>query len=191
MLGNSMKQFLKYIKNGSLCKPNGVSDSFFDTGTFMMRFDKHYWFNLETHHLRYLANTDYIPKNIEVHENVLEISFDWGASLNHLFYQTLAPTTWKQDVTALIKDLESKNICKLNLYPHTFFYVNSKLKIHDVYACFHKDEKIKYDDVKEILSADTDSRFAPNVDDNGYLMIEQIYNLTKQANMKLWPEEFL
>lgn len=186
-----MKQFLKYIKDGSQCKPNGVSNSFFDTHTFMMQFDKHYWFNLETQHLKSLATTDYIPENIEVYKNILSIGFNWGVSLNHLFYQNLAPSTWKQDVSELLTDLESKNIYKLNFYPHTFFYCNGKLKMHDVYACFHKDEKIKYEDVKEILSADTDKRFAPNVDKNGYLMIEQIYSLTKQANMKLWPEEFL
>jgi len=134
-----------------------------------------------------LAGLDFIPTIKKIDNTNLEIIFQYQPNnLNHLFYHKQEPESWHNDVTGLKIALERNNIFKINFYPHTFFYDNDKLKIFDLYACLHKNDRIKKSSIKDIIKDKKRFHFV-----NNFLDIEYTYNYTIENNYGEWPKRIL
>lgn len=189
-----MIEFFKYTTEGFTDRASLAYNASYDdaVGIFVMQFDDAFWFESELQGLDILSEKPYRPDVIDIDTVNLTIEIDWGKSLNHMIHEGTAPTTWKDDVNAIIKDLEASSIYKLNLFNHTFFYDrNNTLKLIDCYGCLDGSAKVQFDDLAAVLTTTSKDRFAPFIDSEGNLKIKEIYDATKMVNVGNWPDNFL
>tara|TARA_B100000780_G_scaffold143026_2_gene100081 strand:- start:8711 stop:9268 length:558 start_codon:yes stop_codon:yes gene_type:complete len=155
-----------------------------------LTFNNRDWFNRELKGIGMLSNKEYLPNVLDVNVNALSITVEHGTNLNHALYENLKlPQNWKQQVLGVVKDLEQSSVYKLNLYPHTFMFVNNKVKLIDLYACAGAHEKIEYSTIESIVQPASEKRFKFIKD--GYLEIDKIYQYTKDNNAGEWEGDML
>jgi len=180
-----LKLFQKYSDDGYLCKPNAVYDAYVDNDFYYMNFYEDYFFKRELEGLNLIANKLYSPEVISVDENNLIIKIKWyDSNLNHLLYKKESiPDDWKEQINSILKDLISMNIYKVNIYPHTFYVKENKIKILDLYAC---SSRIHYDKIKDIINDKNRFFFK-----NGFLHTKKTFEYTVKKQKEYWTESFI
>jgi|SaaInlV_125m_DNA_1040241.scaffolds.fasta_scaffold26960_2 hypothetical protein len=183
---------MKYFKyyEGFPCPNSLVYSGELIDNRLTLSFNDCIWFDRELKGIGMLSNKEYLPNIIDINVNKLEITLEHGINLNHALYENLdLPTNWQQQVLKVVDDLERSSIYKLNLYPHTFIFVNNKVKLIDLYACAGAHEKIKYSTIESIIQPASEKRFKFIKD--GYLEIDKIYQYTKDNNAGEWEGDML
>jgi hypothetical protein len=155
-----------------------------------LTFNDHTWFDRELKGIGMISDKEYSPNVLDVNVSKLSITVEHGINLNHALYEKIKlPENWKQQVLDVVKDLEESLIYKLNLYPHTFIFVNDKVKLIDLYACAGAHEKIKYNTIESLVQPSSKERFKFVKDE--YLEIDKIYQYTKINNAGDWEGDML
>lgn len=185
MTARSEKVFQKY-KNGILGPANVVYNGYYDDDKFYMNFLDKFWFEREVHGLYLIKNKDYAPNVLSVDSTKKQIIFQWGDSLNHMLEHNTAPIDYKNQVKQILADLINNSIYKINVYPWTFFVLDNKVKIMDMYAYTTPQEEIPYNLLENIIN--NDDRF---IFKNNMLDVKATYQKTLEYEKEFWPEEFL
>jgi len=183
-----LNQFFKYV-DGKACNATPLYNGLYDHEKFLMSFKDEFWFNLETKGISRLQDKLYSPTILSIDHQNLCITIDWKncINLNHALHNGIdLPTDWKQQIKDIVRDLESSNLYRLNIYPHTFYLKNDKIYITDLYACLNLKDLIQETKVSEIIN--NRDRFLFK---DGYLDIAYTYNYTIKNNIGNWPEDFL
>jgi hypothetical protein len=182
-----MNLFKKYI-DGNLCQATPIYNGYYNDEVFVMKFKNVFWFNQEVRGLGLVSNKPYAPEVLSVNALNKEIKFKWyNSNLNHLFhFNTNIPTNWKQQIKAILKDLENVGLYKLNIYPHTFYVKNSKIHIMDLHACLCYDDIIEESSTESVINDKNRFQF-----ENSVLNIKNTYNYTIEHNIGNWPGNFL
>jgi len=182
-------QYFKYETNGEKVKNSLVYDATFDGKSLTLTYIDDFWFKREIDGLGLILEKSYSPKILNIDEDNRSITLEHGVNLNHGLFENNLPDDWKEQVLFVVEDLEKSKIYKFNLYPHTFMFVDNKIKLIDLYACAANYEKIKYEDIEAVIRPDSKKRFS--FLDDGYLNLEEIYNYGKNNNVGNWPGDFL
>lgn len=185
MTGRFEKVFQKY-KNGVLGPANVVYNGYYNDNNFYMNFLDQFWFEREVHGLSLIKNKEYAPSILSVDNTKKQITFKWGNSLNHMLEHNTAPIDYKDQVKEILTDLVSNNIYKINIYPWTFFVLDNKVKIMDMYAHTMPQEEIPYTLLENIIN--NENRF---IFKNNLLDVKATYQKTLDYEKEFWPEEFL
>jgi len=151
-----------------------------------MQFKDKYWFDREIEYYNKLKNKSYCYKMLEVDASKLLIVFAYGGNnLNHLIHNNIdIEIDYKKQVREILNDLEKDGIKKINVYPHTFFIQDGKLKISDLYGCTTQSTLMSQELLGTIIN---DKKRFPFVD--GYLDCEATYNYTLEYSKNYWPEK--
>lgn len=179
------KRIFQKYKNGILGPANAVYNAFYDDNYYYMQFNDRFWYDRELHGLSLIASKYYAP-NINIDESKLLITFDWGISLNHALEHNTAPDDYKEQVTAILEDLVSNNIYKINAYPWTFFVIDGQVKLMDCYACTTLEDEIPFSLIEDIINDNNRFIFKDNM-----LDVKETYKKTLEYEKEFWPEEFL
>lgn len=183
-----MNTFVKFV-NGNPCQATPLYSGQYNQDVFLMPFKEKYWFDLEVKGLERLDHKSYAPKVLNIDRDKMIITLDWQGcvNLNHAFHQqAVLPSDWQSQIKTIIRDLESDNFYRLNIYPHTFYIKNYKIHIMDLYACLRLDDLVSEEHVSKIIN--NKDRFLFK---DGYLDILYTYNYTIQHNIGDWPGDFL
>jgi hypothetical protein len=175
-----MINYFKYFE-GNVEPASLVYSGKFTNENFLMEFSSNYWFNQELRGLNLIKDKPYSPIVNNINFENLTISFKWGESLNHMIFKKTAPKNWKSDVNLILEDLENSNCYKLNLFDHTFFYLDNNLYVFDAYAILSNSDIIMYDDIASVLTTGSKDRFMPFINNNGSIKVKEIYNASKSS----------
>ena len=178
-------KFQKY-KNGILGPANAVYDGYYNNNKFYMNFSNQFWFEREVRGLHLIKDKEYAPTLLLVDNIKNQIVFEWGESLNHTLEHNTFPLDYKDQVKSILSDLVDNCIYKINTYPWTFFILDGKVKVMDMYGGVMLKENISYHLLENIIN-DTD-RF---IFKNNMLDVKSTYQKTLEYEKQFWPEEFL
>lgn len=180
-----MKKFQKYSKEGLLCNANAVYDAFVDDDFYYMNFYEAYWFEKELQGLKKIEGKKYGPEICLVKPDILQIVIKWyGTNLNHLFFEkNYIPIDWREQINEILRDLESEEIYKINIYPHTFYTKDNQFKILDLYGCADPLHEIY---LEKIINDNDRFKFT-----KGVLDFKFTYNYTIEHQSNYWPEVFI
>lgn len=178
------KDFYKFTSDGYPGTPNDVYKAEYNSTSYSMTFFDEFWFRRELHGLSLIEGKDYAPEIESVDEGNKRIIIKWyGTSLSHmLHYGEELPLDWAEQLQAILRDLESNNLYKLNFYPHTVYVKENKLKIQDLYGCCKGDEKITLNIVDNVIHNWDRFKFT-----DGYMDIVASYKRSINGNAGEWP----
>jgi hypothetical protein len=212
-LENNWQHFYKYADGFDHAPANLIYEPFVssDKKTFKMSFNNlndYFWnkdytddlvqfyFSREVDFLNRLSDEDYTPEVLNIDYDKKEITFKWyDSNINRIMHEKdideVCPD-WKDQIKNIVKDLASKEIYKLNLYPHTFYIDDrNKVRMFDLYGCIDFEEPwIKDSYILPILGKDNTDRFLTNQED-GMINLLGAYKYGIQNNAGNWPENFL
>lgn len=177
--------FEKFSSDGYLCPATPVYSGYYNDNIFKMCFKDKLWFDAEVKGIEHLSNKLYIPEVLNVDYDNYVIEFKWyNTSINHLLHLNKPlPNNYLDQIRSILKDLESSNIYKINLYPHTFYLKGSQVHIMDLYACISSDDIILEKDIGSIINDKERFKFV-----DGILDLKYTYNYTLKHNVGDWPE---
>jgi hypothetical protein len=97
---------------------------------------------------------------------------------------------WKDQIFAMLKDIDQAGYYKMALYPHCFFFdKNSQLKTIDFYSCVEKDNcLIPRNKVEGLIGGDSTGRF-DTATVNGNVDFEIFFKTTMLTHLaQRWPD---
>jgi len=179
-----MKTLEKYY-NGVLGPVSALYEARYNDYCMFIQFKDKFWFDREIQYYNELKGKPYCYKMLEVDKSQLLISYGYQKNLNHLIYEnTPIEFDYKLEVKKILDDLEQQGIKKINIYPHTFFVEDGKLKISDLYGCTTKFTSIPQEMLGDIINDEQRFKFI-----DGYLDCEAAYDYTIKNSKNYWPEE--
>jgi hypothetical protein len=152
-----------------------------------------WFFDREAEHLEIFQTYEWCPKLLDYSKEDRKIFLELdGKLLNHHIFKDnnideICPN-WKEQVSAIIRDVENAGFFKIALYPHCFFLTESNvIKTIDFYSCVsEKDRFIPMSKISPIIGENSEYRYKEStVNDN--LDTIQLYNITKEKHLdKVW-----
>jgi hypothetical protein len=147
-------------------KDNVMRMTFKDSDYFPDEFDipdslREELFHKEITYLEKVQKFNWAPKLINVVDREIYIEFH-KPSLNYVLLgnQGKLPDDYKEQLTQIIKDLESSNIYKLTQYPHSFYLDNNTIKTIDFYACVDINDSIRpIREIESLIGKSSSNRF--------------------------------
>jgi len=180
-----MKTLEKYY-NGILGPVSALYEARYNDYCMFMQFKSKYWFDRELQYYNELKDKPYCYDLIDIDFTQLLITFKYeDKNLNHLINENrLDGLDYLTEVKLILKDLEKQGIKKINVYPHTFFVYDGKLKISDLYGCTTQQTLIPKDVLGNIINDEQRFTFI-----DGYLDCDATYKYTIENSEEYWPEK--
>jgi hypothetical protein len=144
-----------------------------------------FFFEREVKYLTIFQKYDWAPKIIDIDYDKRKIFIEFNKeTLNHIVMgkdRILAQEVpnWREQVFAILKDIDDAGYYKLALYPHCFFVSkDNKLKIIDFYACIEKHNCcIERSKIEGMIGKDSTGRF-DNATQNDVVNFEVFFKTT-------------
>lgn len=182
-----MKLLEKY-HNGVLGPVSDLYEARYSEYAMYTQFKDRFWFDRELQYHRELQHKNYCYEMIDVDVSSMLIVYKYESNnLNHLLYENKnIDIDYKKQVRDILADLQSEGIYKINIYPHTFFIQDGKIKISDLYGCTTKFTIVPQEMIGDIINDKERFKFV-----DGHLDCVATYNYTIENSTNYWPEDFL
>jgi len=154
-----------------------------------------FFFDREVKYLNIFKNRSWAPTVLEIDYKNSRIFFEWsGETCNHILYTgrdliQYCPD-WKEQMSAILKDIVNSGYYKTSLYPHCYFVQDGILKTFDFYGCVErKYPYIDLDDIRGMIGETSGHRFV-EATEGGLLNIEILFKRALEQYVE-WPDNYL
>jgi hypothetical protein len=154
-----------------------------------------FFFDREVKYLSVFRDRPWAPRNIQIDAEEQKIYFSWpGETCNQIVYGNksldIECPTWKEQMTAILKDIVGSGYYKTSLYPHCYFIDDGVLRTFDFYGCVeHSYPYIKLADIRGMIGETSGPRFV-EATEGELLNIEILFKQAMQSWVK-WPNDIL
>jgi hypothetical protein len=154
-----------------------------------------FFFDREVKYLSVFQDRPWAPRNIQIDAEEQKIYFSWpGETCNQIVYGNksldIECPTWKEQMTAILKDIVSSGYYKTSLYPHCYFIDDGVLRTFDFYGCVERSYPyIKLADIRGMIGETSGPRFV-EATEGELLNIEILFKQAMQSWVK-WPNDVL
>ena len=164
-----------------------------DFGNERIKFDNDFFFEREVYFLKRFKKYKWAPEVLEVDYSNKRIFIKWyQETCNNIIFsdRTLEEycIDWKQQLLNIVRDIESQQVLKLNLYPHCFFIDDKQtMRAMDFYASVDKNNTVYPTQLIENLISKKSKHRWDQVILNDQIDFEKFYFNAINEHIIDWP----